>query len=336
MATIRRRGAKWQVQFRRVGFHSVSRSFNVLKDAHAWARLMEVQADRRDLPNDPRALQQATLGQLVERYRDTVSSKKRGHEVERTVLTAFLRHPICRKRLSDIGPEDFAEYRDERLKNIKPSTLKREFSSLHNLFAVAKDEWGLPLRENPLDKVRVNSTSANRERRLKDEELHKLLVAASSCRNRLIAPIILLAIETAMRRGEIINLRWEHVQKHTSSMLIPHTKNGHPRSIPLTDSVIEILSGVPQHEARVFPISANAFRLAWERLKTRAGVIDLRFHDLRHEAISRFFEKGLNVPEVALISGHRDPRMLFRYTHPKPQAVVEKLRTSLRSDILVA
>jgi integrase len=111
----------------------------------------------------------------------------------------------------------------------------------------------------------------------------------------------------------------------------PSHKEWAPRSIP-----IEILSGVPRHEARVFPISANAFRLAWERLKERARVIDLHFHDLRHEAISRFFEKGLNVPEVALISGHRDPRMLFRYTHPKPQAVVEKLRSSRRSDILLA
>jgi integrase len=83
---------------------------------------------------------------------------------------------------------------------------------------------------------------------------------------------------------------------------------------------------VSKKEGRVFPISANAFRLAWERLRVRAGVTDLHFHDLRHEAISRFFEKGLNVPEVALISGHRDPRMLFRYTHPKPQAIIKKLR----------
>ena len=157
MATIRKRGAKWQVQIRRVGVRSVSRSFHVRKDAEAWARQMEVQADRCELPDDPRALQQVTLGQLVERYRDTVSIKKRGAEVERIVLAAFLRQPICRKRLSEIGPEDFAAYRDERLKAIKPSTLKREFSPLHNLFGLAKDEWGLPLRENPLDKVRLKS-----------------------------------------------------------------------------------------------------------------------------------------------------------------------------------
>lgn len=194
------------------------------------------------------------------------------------------------------------------------------------MFAVARDEWGLPLRENPLNKVRLRSAPNNRERRLKDGELDRLLLATRSCRNRLIGPIVLLAIETGMRRGEILNLRWEHIQRDTSSLLIPYTKNGHSRLIPLTTGVIEILNSMPEKEARVFPISANAFRLAWERLRARAGAADLHFHDLRHEAISRFFEKGLNVREVALISGHRDPRMLFRYTHPKPQAIIEKLR----------
>ena len=276
--------------------------------------------------DDPKALQQVTLGQLVERYRDTVSVKKRGSDVERIVLAAFLRHPICRKRLSEIGPEDFAAYRDERLKTVKPSTLKRELSPLHNMFAVASDEWGLPFRENPLDKVRLKTIPHNRERRLKDGELDKLVIAARSCRNRLIGPIVLLAIETGMRRGEILNMRWEHIQRHTFALIIPHTKNGHSRSIPLTTGAIEILDGVAKQEARVFPLSANAFRLAWERLRARAGATDLHFHDLRHEAISRFFEKGLNVPEVALISGHRDPRMLFRYTHPKPRAIADKLR----------
>ena len=108
MATIRKRGAKWQVQIRRVGVRPISRSFHVCKDAEAWARQMEVQADRRELPSDPKALQRVTLGQLVERYRDTVSVRKRGSDVERIVLNAFLRHRICRKPLSEIGPSDFA------------------------------------------------------------------------------------------------------------------------------------------------------------------------------------------------------------------------------------
>jgi integrase len=95
---------------------------------------------------------------------------------------------------------------------------------------------------------------------------------------------------------------------------------------PLTETALQILDGLPINSDRTFPITTNAFRLAWDRVRARAGITDLHFHDLRHEAISRFFERGLNVPEVALISGHRDPRMLFRYTHPKPHVIAEKLK----------
>jgi hypothetical protein len=182
MATIRKRRTKWQVQIRRVGARHISRSFTVRRDAEAWARQMEVQVDRRDLPSDPKTLQRVTLGQLVERYRDTVSVRKRGYEVERIVLNAFLRHHICRKPLSEIGASDFASYRDERLMAIRASTLRRELAPLNNMFEIAKDEWGLPLRENPLRKVRVTAGQQRRERRLKHGELDELIVAARVCR----------------------------------------------------------------------------------------------------------------------------------------------------------
>ena len=150
MATIRKRGDKYQVQVRHLGMRAVSKTFLQLKDAQTWARQTEVQADRRDLPANPSALRQVTLGQLVMRYRDTVSVKKRGYEVERIGLNAFLLHPICRKTLAELRPEHFADYRDERLREIKPASLKRRLGPIHNLFEVAKTEWGLPITENPL------------------------------------------------------------------------------------------------------------------------------------------------------------------------------------------
>jgi integrase len=262
MATIRKRGAKWQVQIRRVGFRSISRSFHIRKDAEAWARQLEVQADRCELPSDRTALQRVTLGELVERYRDTISVKKRGYAVERIVLTAFLRHPICRKRLSQIRIDDFAAYRDERLKSVKATTLKREFSPLHNLFEVARNEWGLPL-DNPLDRIRLRLPPQRRERRLKDGELDRLLVATQSCRNCFVRPIILFAIATGMRRSEILSLRWEDIHREASSLLIRHTKNGYSRTVPLTKAMVAILDRLPTSDERIFPISANAFRLAW-------------------------------------------------------------------------
>ena len=131
--------------------------------------------------------------------------------------------------------------------------------------------------------------------------------------------IIELALETAMRRGEILNIKQEHIKGQT--LLIPVTKNGHPRTIPLTKRALYIL----ENTQLPFPMSANAVRLAWDRLKKKGNIKDLHFHDCRHEAISRFFEKGLSIPEVTLISGHKDVRMLFRYTHLKAEDILRKL-----------
>jgi integrase len=289
---------------------------------------MEVQADRRDLPisHDPKALERMTLAVLVERYRDTISVRKRGGAAERYWLNAFLRHPICRQPLSTVCTSDFAAYRDERLKTIKPSTLKRQLAPIHNLFEVARAEWGLPLKENPLANLSLKTPHGDkRERRLKPGEWDRLAQAARLSKNPNVFPIIAIAIETGMRRGEILGMLWDHLDRANGCLFIPHTKNGHSRTIPLTKAAWEILDVVPKSETTVFPTNANAFRLAWVRVLKRAEIKDLRFHDLRHEAISRFFEKGLSVPEVALVSGHRDARMLFRYAHPLRQRIIAVL-----------
>ena len=144
MPTFRKRGKKWQVQIRRRGQASVTKSFLLKEDADTWARYMEVQADRKALPENTKLLAEHTLGSLVERYRDSVSIRKRGCDVERIVLNAFLRHPICRQRLSELTSSDFASYRDHRLKTVKPNSLRREFSTLHHIFTVARTNGGCP------------------------------------------------------------------------------------------------------------------------------------------------------------------------------------------------
>jgi hypothetical protein len=111
--------------FRRAGLPHISKSFRVLKHAQAWARQMEVKADRNELPADPAALRGITLGDLVRRYRDTVSVEKRGNAIEQYVLNAFLGQPLCSKQVSALRTEDFAAYRDQRLREIKPASLKR-------------------------------------------------------------------------------------------------------------------------------------------------------------------------------------------------------------------
>lgn len=316
MATIRNRNQKWQVQVRRKGETPFSRTFGLRKDAELWARQMERQADRRDLPKDPRLLEQFTLGELVVRYRDTVSIRKRGADIEHCVLNAFLRHPMCSKSIANITVADFATYRDQRLKQIKPISLKRQLAVIHNLFEIARDEWGLPIKENPLEKLRLDCPNRSRERRLRQGEFEQLIDACRLCRNPHILPIIRFALETGMRRGEILAIHWHDLNHRDQTLTIPMSKNGRSRQIPLSNEAIAIINEIKKEGDHVFPVTGNGFRLAWQRVKKRAGIEDLHFHDLRHEAISRFFEIGLSTPEVALISGHRDMRMLYRYAHP--------------------
>ena len=157
----------------------------------------------------------------------------------------------------------------------------------------------------------------SRQRRLTEYEYNFLV--KGNYHQTTLRNIIEVAIETGMRRGEILGIKPEHIKGQT--LLIPITKNGHPRTIPLTKRALYLLESTNLP----YSMSANAVRLAWDRLKKKGSIKDLHFHDLRHEAISRFFEKGLSIPEVALISGHKDVRMLFRYTHLKAKDVLIKL-----------
>jgi integrase len=204
--------------------------------------------------------------------------------------------------------------------------LKRQLDPIHNLFEVAKREWGLPIKENPLANLNLKAPTQKRERRLQPGEEFLLFDAAKSCRNKLIEPIIRLALATGMRRGEILAIKKRDVDFNTRLLLLEETKNGYSRHVPLTGHAVAVLQERSKRaEGKLFPITANAFRLAWDRVKGRASIDDLHFHDLRHEAISRFFEMGLSMPEVASISGHRDARMLLRYAHAEKQNVIRKL-----------
>jgi integrase len=326
MATLRKRGLIWQVQVRRTGQPPISRSFNQKPDALAWARQIETEIDRRGLAPNRHELEQITVGDLLRKYRDEVVVNKRSRERENQYIGVLLRHKMARYALSHASPDVFRRFRDERLKSVKPATVRRQFSILQHAFNVAIKEWALPLRENPVAIISKPRLGASRERRLQDGELTKLLEGSQRGRLPWLSPVIQLAIETGMRRGELISIRWDNIELDSQTLHIPMSKNGYARTIPLTPSAVNIIDGMSRDSELVFPISGNAVRLAWQRLKKRVGVVDLHFHDLRHEAISRFFEMGLSVPEVALISGHRDIRMLFRYTHLKAEDVVKKLR----------
>jgi integrase len=208
---------------------------------------------------------------------------------------------------------------------VRGGTVRRELAVLQHCFEIARKEWSTPLSANPVQGITLPAPSRARDQRLEVEAGQKLRAAIGSAHAWYLRPLIELAIETGMRRGELLSLAWPNVSLERRTAHLPITKNGHARTLALTPKAIAVLKALPRTEARVFPVSGNAVRLAWERLRSRAGVQGLRFHDLRHEAVSRFFEAGLSVPEVALMSGHRDTRMLMRYTHLRPEAIAEKL-----------
>lgn len=179
---------------------------------------------------------------------------------------------------------------------------------------------------NPVEAVRIPNGINRRERRLKVGEFERLREAAKQCRNELIWPCVEFAIESGMRRSEILAMVWSNFDMNSGVVLLPQTKNGSHRQVPLTSRAFTILQSLPKSAGHIFPIIDSAARQAWVRLVKRSDLKYLRFHDLRHEAISRFFEIGLSVAEVASISGHKDPRMLFRYTHLSTEMISAKLR----------
>ena len=154
-----------------------------------------------------------------------------------------------------------------------------------------------------------------------------LTTACRKARNPWLLPIVQLAIETAMRRGELLSLSWNHIDLRRRTAHLPDTKNGESRTVPLSTTAVSILEALPRGvRGEVFPgVTPEAVKRAYIRAVRRAGIENLTFHDLRHEATTRLFEKGLNIMEVASITGHKDLRMLRRYTHLKAEDLARRL-----------
>ena len=326
MATITKRGQRWSVQVRRKGVPAQSRTFSTKAAAMAWATALEAKIEAGETPMLRSVLQSLTVSALLDRYLAEVTPRKRSEVTERYRLRLLQRDLIGSIDLATLNSRHIAEYRDRRLLKVKAGTIRRELSLLQHAFDIARKEWGYRLGDNPVKDVRQPPLNNARNRRLEPGEYDALSLAMQSCRNPWLARIVRFAIETGMRRGEIVDLEWRCVDMGQRMAHIPHTKTGKARTIPLTDGALKVLRELQQADAKVFPVTVNALKLAWVRAVRRSGLADLHFHDLRHEAVSRFFELGLSLPEVAIISGHRDPRMLFRYTHLRPTTLATKLR----------
>ena len=267
-----------------------------------------------------------TLKELLERYLDEVTPLKKGAASETNRLRALIRLPLAQRFVASIRGMDIARFRDERLLKVTPSTVKRDLVLLGHTFEVARKEWGMHFH-NPVRDIKLPAENRPRDRRLQDGEEARLLAACKQARNPWLLPVVQLALETAMRQGELIRLRWENIDLNRRTAHLPDTKNGESRSVPLSTTAIRVLRSLPRSlHGQAFPgATTEAIKRAYIRAVRRAGIENLRFHDLRHEGTTRLFEKGLNIMEVASITGHKDLRMLRRYTHLKAEDLALKL-----------
>ena len=313
MSTIRKRGNKYQVQIRLEG-QKKSKTFNHIKHARRWSIFYE---NKILLGNQLETLSKhLSLKDLIIKYLREISPLKKGYDREKQRLNRLLKESIVSNKVYKLTTKDFIEFKNKRIKDGK-RTCAYDLILLHHIYNTAIKQWCYPIASNPLTNIQKPKCNPPRERRLNDNELKYIL--NHNFKNKNMNNIIELALETGMRRSEILSIT-KHDIKDTYIHL-SNTKNGSPRNIPITTKVREILN----KSILPYSISCNALRLNWSRMLKKAGITDLHFHDLRHEAISRFFEKGLSVPEVALISGHKDVRQLMRYTHLKISNLITKL-----------
>ena len=321
MGNIRKRHGKFQAQVRREGVTPVYKTFTNKKDAVVWVRGIEARIDAGE--TNVAAPKATSLADLITRYSQEITPLKKGCDTEQRRLSRLLRDPISITPLSKLTSAKLAEFRDRRI-NDGVRAAQYDLILIKHCIKIAHLEWGVAMPNNPVDNIRIPNGIKRRERRLIDGEYEALREAAQHCKNFLIWPVIEFAIETAMRRSEILSLRWENIDRKFTIATLPDTKNGSKREVPLTAKAKQLLKSLSIQGDHVFPTSDCAVRHAWDRLVKRAGIKDLRFHDLRHEAVSRLFEMDLSVPEVASISGHKDYRMLASYTHVNNRQLVDK------------
>ncbi|NOK44809.1 site-specific integrase [Burkholderia thailandensis] len=358
MAYISQRGAYWRAEVRRRGYKPVYRSFDTKQQAQQWARRVESEIDGGAYLDRTEA-ERTTLSEALERYRREIVPEKRHPYQENRRIQRWIDNHLSHRTLANLRGADFAKYRDERrAAGRAENTIRLELQVISHLFEIARKEWGMDALTNPLKNIRKPSGSQARDRRLRAGEFEKLHALLSASGNPWAAPAFELAIETSLRQGTLFSVRWEWLDLGSRLLRFPPDARGAdnkgvPAVLPLSSRAVNVLrhlaaitegpelrasrsmhgpaDAAPERlSGRVLGTSVNAVICVWKRTLKRASLDDpelrdLRWHDLRHEAASRLFEKGLNPIEVASLTGHRSLQMLKRYTHLKPESLLDKL-----------
>lgn len=344
MATIRRRRgphgrAVYQAQIIRRGFRPRYRTFDTKTEALDWARRLE--ADMKSgTYRDFSPAENTLVSELLDRYEAEVVPKLRGRV---TPYIRVLRKAFGRLYLTSLTPALLAEHRDQRLQTVSTQTARHDLAILRRIINHAIKEWGFHLPfGNPVDQVKLPPQGRPRDRRLRkdvdpavDEET-RLLKAAEADGGE-IHDILVLALETAMRRGELARIRWEEIDFDAPAINMPPGAGNKPgRRVPLSTRAKSVLQA--RYEAQkaaqgLEPTgriwlelrAADSISGAFDRVRDAAGLPDLRFHDLRHEATSRLVERGFQLVELAKITGHQTPATLMRYYHPRAEDLAKRM-----------
>ena len=315
----------WQAHVRRRGYPAQVKTFDTKAAAEVWARRIEEEIDRGVFVSRAEA-ENTTLAEALDRYaREVLPTKKSTRPV--TYHARNVREGLGALPLAAITSSVLAKYRDQQMaKGYAAQTVKHDLSLISRVLNICIKEWGIPLPAgNPVLQIKMPQVANARDRRLVGDEQARLLAAAHAYGGE-IGPLITWAIETAMRRGEIAAMRWDHLDRKARVLLIPETKTGTPRRVPLSTAALGVLDGLPRRiDGRVWGMRPDSISQAFERVCKVAGIEGLTFHDLRHEATSRLFEKGLNPMEVAAITWHKTLQMLKRYTHLRAEDLVGRL-----------
>ncbi len=345
MASIIKRGPyQYQAVIRRKGYPTQIKTFETEREATDWASVIESEMVRGVFI--PRAaLEKMTFGQALIKYSQEVTPKKRGNVNEINRINVLLKHPLALRSLASLSTKDFCAYRDERARTVCASTIQKDLALISHLLNIARKEWELPI-QNFIKDVSKPKVDDSRSRRLMPEEEVYIMKACEASKAEAMPTITKLALETAMRRSEILKLQWMNVDLVRRTVLLPKTKNGSSRKVPLSSRAIAALAAWPKSiDGRVFHQYSNmdSFQHPWNRVMKRAKkaylddclenkidpsptfLVDFRFHDLRHEATSRLAEKLPNILELASVTGHKSIQILRRYYHPHAEETALKL-----------
>jgi integrase len=335
MASISKRGDyQYQATVRRKGFRTQHKTFETERDAKNWAKVIESEMIR-GVFIDRSELERTTLGELLDRYEREVTVDKIGARQERSRIKQWKAHPLALRPLASLKAVDFSKYRSVREKEVGANTVRLELALISAMFNHAKKDWSMPM-DNLIKDIRAPKVPAGRERRLVGDEEKRLLEAASAARaNPLqLKTAILLAIETGLREGRLAGLQWEQIDLREGVVWVMTKDEEHKQRsvpVPLTERAVELLRALPRDISgyvfgRAFP-TAQALGNAFRRARDRAGLTNLTFHDLRHEAASRMAPR-MSMPTLAKVMTWKTLQMAMRYYNPTAGELVAAVRAT--------